>query len=147
MGLQELWFCIIAAMFVGFFVLEGFDFGVGMLMEPFAHVGIGDPETHRRAALNTIGPVWDGNEVWLITGGAAMFAAFPGWYATVFSTLYLPFAEAVRVGMVPVESGWLIGRNFDSVFEGLITGLDQRVDYIVLMTHWRNVQSVKMEVG
>ena len=99
MGLQQLWFCIIAALFLGFFVLEGFDFGVGMLMEPFAHVGIGDPETHRRAALNTIGPVWDGNEVWLITAGAAMFAAFPGWYATVFSTLYLPLL-AILFGMI-----------------------------------------------
>ena len=99
MGLQELWFGIIAALFLGFFILEGFDFGVGMLMEPFAHVGIGDPESHRRAALNTIGPVWDGNEVWLITAGAAMFAAFPGWYATVFSTLYLPLL-AILFGMI-----------------------------------------------
>ena len=99
MGLQELWFGIIAVLFLGFFILEGFDFGVGMLMEPFAHVGIGDPESHRRAALNTIGPVWDGNEVWLITAGAAMFAAFPGWYATVFSTLYLPLL-AILFGMI-----------------------------------------------
>jgi cytochrome bd ubiquinol oxidase subunit II len=99
MGLQELWFCIISALFLGFFILEGFDFGVGMLMEPFAHVGIGDPETHRRAALNTIGPVWDGNEVWLIVAGASMFAAFPGWYATVFSTLYLPLL-AILFGMI-----------------------------------------------
>jgi cytochrome bd ubiquinol oxidase subunit II len=98
-GLQELWFGIIAVLFLGFFILEGFDFGVGMLMEPFAHVGVGDPESHRRAALNTIGPVWDGNEVWLITAGAAMFAAFPGWYATVFSTLYLPLL-AILFGMI-----------------------------------------------
>jgi cytochrome bd ubiquinol oxidase subunit II len=94
-----LWFGIIAALFLGFFILEGFDFGVGMLMEPFAHVGTGDPEAHRRAALNTIGPVWDGNEVWLITAGAAMFAAFPGWYATVFSALYLPLL-AILFGMI-----------------------------------------------
>lgn len=99
MGLQELWFVIIATLFFGFFILEGFDFGVGMLMEPLAHVGTGDPENHRRAALNTIGPIWDGNEVWLITAGAAMFAAFPGWYATVFSTLYLPLL-AILFGMI-----------------------------------------------
>src|SRR6516162_2622204 len=99
MGLQELWFCIIAVLFLGFFILEGFDFGVGMLMEPFAHVGMGDPEVHRRAVLNSIGPVWDGNEVWLIVAGAAMFAAFPGWYATVFSTLYLPLL-AILFGMI-----------------------------------------------
>jgi cytochrome bd ubiquinol oxidase subunit II len=98
-GLQELWFGVIGLLFVGFFFLEGFDFGVGMLMEPLARVGAGDRETHRRAALNTIGPVWDGNEVWLITAGAAMFAAFPGWYATVFSTLYLPLL-AILFGMI-----------------------------------------------
>lgn len=99
MNLQQLWFGLIAALFLGFFVLEGFDFGVGMLMEPFARVSKGDREAHRRAALNTIGPVWDGNEVWLITAGAAMFAAFPGWYATVFSTLYLPLL-AILFGMI-----------------------------------------------
>jgi cytochrome bd ubiquinol oxidase subunit II len=98
-GLQELWFGIIGMLFLGFFVLEGFDFGVGMLMEPFARIGIDEPEPLRRTALNTIGPVWDGNEVWLIVGGAAMFAAFPGWYATVFSTLYLPLL-AILVGMI-----------------------------------------------
>ena len=103
MGLQELWFFLIAALFLGFLVLEGFDFGVGMLMVP---LGRGrarvDPETRRRAVLNTIGPVWDANEVWLITAGAAMFAAFPNWYATVFSALYLPllailFAMILRI--------------------------------------------------
>ncbi|MGE2731898.1 cytochrome d ubiquinol oxidase subunit II [Mycolicibacterium vaccae] len=99
MGLQELWFLLIAALFLGFLILEGFDFGVGMLMIPFGVVGEGDPEQHRRAALNTIGPVWDANEVWLITAGAAMFAAFPVWYATVFSTLYLPLL-AILFGMI-----------------------------------------------
>lgn len=99
MGLQELWFFLIAALFLGFLVLEGFDFGVGMLMIPFGAVGAGDPEQHRRAALNTIGPVWDANEVWLITAGAAMFAAFPNWYATVFSSLYLPLL-AILFGMI-----------------------------------------------
>jgi cytochrome d ubiquinol oxidase subunit II len=99
MALQELWFGVIATLFLGFFILEGFDFGVGMLMEPFARLGTGDPETHRRTVLNTIGPVWDGNEVWLITAAAGMFAAFPGWYATVFSTLYLPLL-AILFGMI-----------------------------------------------
>ncbi|WP_431231671.1 cytochrome d ubiquinol oxidase subunit II [Mycolicibacterium psychrotolerans] len=90
MGLQQIWFVIVAVLFLGFFVLEGFDFGVGMVMTWLGRIGKGDAETHRRAVLNTIGPVWDGNEVWLITAGGAMFAAFPHWYATVFSTLYLP---------------------------------------------------------
>jgi cytochrome bd ubiquinol oxidase subunit II len=98
-GLQELWFVLIAALFLGFLVLEGFDFGVGMLMLPLGLVGEGDSEQRRRAALNTIGPVWDANEVWLITAGAAMFAAFPNWYATVFSALYLPLL-AILFGMI-----------------------------------------------
>jgi cytochrome bd ubiquinol oxidase subunit II len=78
------WFVLIAILWTGFFVLEGFDMGVGML-----HAVIGRDEAGRRAVINTIGPLWDGNEVWLIVAGAAIFAAFPGWYATWFSGLYL----------------------------------------------------------
>jgi cytochrome bd ubiquinol oxidase subunit II len=99
MGLQDFWFIALAVLFVGFFVLEGFDFGVGMLMAFFGRTAEGDPEKHRRAVLNTIGPVWDGNEVWLITAGGAMFAAFPGMYATLFSGLYLPLL-AILVSMI-----------------------------------------------
>nr|MDT0522428.1 cytochrome d ubiquinol oxidase subunit II [Streptomyces sp. DSM 41633] len=99
MGLQELWFILIAVLFLGFVVLEGFDFGVGMLMAPLGSAGEGDPESRRRAVLNTIGPVWDANEVWLITAGGAMFAAFPEMYATVFSGLYLPLL-ASRLSMI-----------------------------------------------
>lgn len=84
MNLQILWFVIIAILWTGFFVLEGFDFGVGML-----HKFIGKTDTERRVAINAIGPVWDGNEVWLIVGGAGIFAAFPSWYATWFSAGYL----------------------------------------------------------
>lgn len=99
MGLQDFWFIALAALFLGFFVLEGFDFGVGMLMRWFGRRAGDDRERHQRAVLNTIGPVWDGNEVWLITAGGAMFAAFPGMYATVFSGLYLPLL-AILVGMI-----------------------------------------------
>lgn len=99
MGLQELWFLLIAVLFLGFLVLEGFDFGVGMLMAPMGSRGPGDPDNRRRAVLNTIGPVWDANEVWLITAGAAMFAAYPNWYATLFSALYLPLL-AILFGMI-----------------------------------------------
>src|ERR1700729_2787570 len=99
MGLPQLWFVIMATLFLGFFVLEGFDFGVGMLMPFFGRVARGDPDRHRRAALNTIGPVWDGNEVWLITAAGAMFAAFPDWYATLFSGLYLPLL-VILVSMI-----------------------------------------------
>ncbi|MDG4668813.1 cytochrome d ubiquinol oxidase subunit II [Mycobacterium sp. 236(2023)] len=99
MALQELWFLLIAVLFLGFLVLEGFDFGVGMLMAPMGSRGPGDPENRRRAVLNTIGPVWDANEVWLITAGAAMFAAYPNWYGTLFSALYLPLL-AILFGMI-----------------------------------------------
>ena len=84
MQLHTIWFVIVAIFWTGFFVLEGFDFGVGAL-----HMFMGPSETDRRVAINTIGPWWDGNEVWLIVAGASMFAAFPGWYATMFSALYL----------------------------------------------------------
>ncbi|WP_154794814.1 cytochrome d ubiquinol oxidase subunit II [Occultella kanbiaonis] len=85
MDLPLLWFLIIAFFWMGYLVLEGFDFGVGMLMRPLSR-----SDTDRRLIINTIGPVWDGNEVWLIVAGAATFAAFPEWYATMFSGFYLP---------------------------------------------------------
>src|ERR1700733_1195843 len=95
MTLGDAWFIIVAIFWVGFFVLEGFDFGVGML-----HSFLGRTDTERRVLINTIGPVWDGNEVWLIVAGAAMFAAFPGWYATMFSTLYLALVVALTALIV-----------------------------------------------
>jgi cytochrome d ubiquinol oxidase subunit II len=82
--LQILWFILIAILWIGFFFLEGFDFGVGMLL-PF----LGKKDEERRAIINTIGPTWDGNEVWLLTAGGATFAAFPHWYATMFSGFYI----------------------------------------------------------
>jgi len=82
--LQILWFILIGVLWVGFYFLEGFDFGVGMLL-PF----LGKKDDERRAIINTIGSVWDGNEVWLLTAGGATFAAFPQWYATMFSGFYL----------------------------------------------------------
>lgn len=84
MDLPTLWFLIIAFLFVGYFVLDGFDFGVGMSL-PF----LGRDEVDRRVLINTIGPVWDLNETWLIVAGASLFAAFPEWYATLFSGFYL----------------------------------------------------------
>jgi cytochrome d ubiquinol oxidase subunit II len=85
MELTTIWFCLIATLWVGYFVLEGFDFGVGMLLPVLAR-----DETERRVLINTIGPLWDGNEVWLLVAGGATFAAFPEWYATLFSGFYLP---------------------------------------------------------
>lgn len=84
MDLNILWFVLITVLFVGFFFLEGFDYGVGILL-PF----LGKTDTERRIIINTIGPVWDGNEVWMITAGGALFAAFPHVYATMFSSFYL----------------------------------------------------------
>ncbi len=85
MDLRTLWFILITVLFIGFFFLEGFDYGVGILL-PF----LGKRDEERRAILNAIGPVWDGNEVWMITAGGALFASFPQWYATLFSGFYIP---------------------------------------------------------
>jgi cytochrome d ubiquinol oxidase subunit II len=84
MTLETFWFCVIAFFWTGYFVLEGFDFGVGMLL-PF----VPRDEGERSAMFESIGPVWDGNEVWLVVAGGATFAAFPGWYGTMFSGFYL----------------------------------------------------------
>ncbi|MCF8528566.1 MAG: cytochrome d ubiquinol oxidase subunit II [Aquiluna sp.] len=84
MQLNEIWFVIVAFLFVGYFVLDGFDFGVGMSL-PF----LGKDDTDRRVLINTIGPVWDLNETWVIVAGASLFAAFPEWYASLFSGFYL----------------------------------------------------------
>ncbi|MCG8917633.1 cytochrome d ubiquinol oxidase subunit II [Actinokineospora sp. PR83] len=85
MELAVVWFCVIALLWLGYLFLEGFDFGVGMLLPVLA-----EDNTERRVMVNTIGPVWDGNEVWLIVAIGATFAAFPGWYASLLSATYLP---------------------------------------------------------
>ncbi|NEA35224.1 cytochrome d ubiquinol oxidase subunit II [Streptomyces sp. SID13031] len=94
MELTTVWFLIIAGLWIGYFVLEGFDFGVGILLRV-----LGRDEPERRAVVTTIGPVWDGNEVWLIVAGAMTFAAFPEWYATLFSAFYLPLF-AILVSLI-----------------------------------------------
>jgi cytochrome d ubiquinol oxidase subunit II len=93
-NLETLWFFLIVVLWVGYFVLEGFDFGVGMLL-PF----VGRNVRERGTLIRTIGPVWDGNEVWLLVAGGATFAAFPGWYATLFSGFYLALF-LVLVGLI-----------------------------------------------
>ncbi|MCW2622720.1 MAG: Cytochrome bd-I ubiquinol oxidase subunit 2 apoprotein [Frankiales bacterium] len=92
--LNEFWFGTIAVLWAGFVLLEGFDFGVGMLLPV-----LGRTESERRVVLRTIGPTWDGNEVWLLVAGGATFAAFPEWYATVFSGYYLPLA-LILLGLI-----------------------------------------------
>ncbi|MEV5678609.1 MULTISPECIES: cytochrome d ubiquinol oxidase subunit II [unclassified Streptomyces] len=85
MELHDVWFVLIAVLWIGYFFLEGFDFGIGVLTKLLAR-----DRKERRVLINTIGPVWDGNEVWLLSAGGATFAAFPEWYATLFSGFYLP---------------------------------------------------------
>lgn len=94
MDLQALWFVLIAVLFIGYFFLEGFDFGVGMLL-PI----LGRNDTEKRVILNSMGPFWDANEVWIITAAGAMFAAFPEWYATLFSGFYLPMF-LILIGLI-----------------------------------------------
>ncbi|MDU6478371.1 MAG: cytochrome d ubiquinol oxidase subunit II [Corynebacterium kroppenstedtii] len=97
--LPTLWFILIGFLFAGYFLLEGFDFGVGMLL-PF----LGTDEPKRSAMMSTIGPVWDGNEVWLITAGGSIFAAFPMWYADIFSGYYIPLFLILLALIVRVVS-------------------------------------------
>jgi cytochrome d ubiquinol oxidase subunit II len=101
MDLPTLWFLLIAVFWAGYLVLEGFDFGVGMLL-PI----LGRTNEDRDAMVRTFGPVWDGNEVWLIVAGAGTFAAFPNWYASMFSALYLPLLVllvAIIVRVLAIE--------------------------------------------
>lgn len=102
MSLNEFWFLLVAVLFIGFFFLEGFDFGVGMSMRFLAK-----DEKERTMLVSTIGPFWDANEVWLITAGGALFAAFPNWYATMFSGYYLPLFAVLML---------LIGRGVSFEF-------------------------------
>ncbi|MFG2818689.1 cytochrome d ubiquinol oxidase subunit II [Kitasatospora sp. NPDC048365] len=120
MALTTFWFVVTAVLWTGFFVLEGFDLGVGML-----HTVVARDEPGRRAAINTIGPLWDGNEVWLIVAAAAMFAAFPDWYATLFSALYLALV-LLLVG--------LIVRGVSFEFRGKVDGPRWRRTWDVLLT-------------
>ncbi len=120
MTLPTVWFVVVAFFWTGFFVLEGFDFGVGAL-----HRVVGRTDLERRVAINTIGPVWDGNEVWLVVAGAAMFAAFPSWYATFFSALYLPFwlllAALIARGLSFEFRGKFPGSAWRSTWSGTLT--------------------------
>ena len=114
MDLQVLWFCLVGFFFAGYFVLEGFDFGVGLLL-PF----LPRNEEERSTMFRTIGPVWDGNEVWLVVAGGAMFAAFPAWYATMFSGFYIALLLLLAFLIVRVVSFEWRERHEDSRWLGL----------------------------
>jgi cytochrome bd ubiquinol oxidase subunit II len=120
MDLPTFWFCVIALFWVGYLFLEGFDFGVGMLL-PI----LGRDETDRRVLINTIGPVWDGNEVWLIVAAGATFAAFPAWYAGLFSGSYLPLLVLLLM---------LIGRGVSFEYRGKVDGVRWRRNWDRVIT-------------
>ncbi|MCX5554652.1 cytochrome d ubiquinol oxidase subunit II [Streptomyces sp. NBC_00038] len=109
MHLHDVWFALIAVLWIGYFFLEGFDFGVGILTKLLAR-----DEPERRVLINTIGPVWDGNEVWLLTAGGATFAAFPAWYATLFSGFYLPLLAILVCLIVRVLAFEYRGKRDDA---------------------------------
>ena len=128
MELTTVWFILIAVLWIGYFTLEGFDFGVGILL-PF----LARSETERRVMYNTIGPVWDGNEVWVLVAGGATFAAFPEWYATLFSGFYLPLL-LILVGLIVRglafeyrhkrgEAGWKAGWDKALFFGSLLPAI------------------------
>jgi cytochrome d ubiquinol oxidase subunit II len=113
MALHTLWFLLDLVFWAGFFVLEGFDFGVGVL-----HSFVGRSDGERRQALNTVGPFWDGNEVWLIVAGAVIFAAFPAWYATMFSSLYLALVVILLALIIRGVSFEFRGKLDDPTWRG-----------------------------
>jgi cytochrome d ubiquinol oxidase subunit II len=118
--LATVWFLIIAVLWLGYLFLEGFDFGVGMLLRV-----LGRDEPTRRVLVNTIGPVWDGNEVWLIVAGGATFAAFPGWYAGLFSAAYLPLLLFLLA---------LIGRGVAFEYRGKVDSARWRATWDAVIT-------------
>lgn len=124
MDLPTFWFCIIALLWLGYLFLEGFDFGVGVLFPV-----LGRDETSRRVLINTIGPVWDGNEVWLIVAVGATFAAFPSWYASLLSTAYLPFVVLLLA---------LIGRGVAFEYRGKVDSPRWRRtwDTVIMIASW-----------
>jgi cytochrome d ubiquinol oxidase subunit II len=124
MELALVWFILLAVLWTGYLVLEGFDFGVAMLM-PFA----GRTNKERRVAINTIGPVWDGNEVWLLTAGGATFAAFPEWYATMFSGFYLPLLLILVALIVRAVAMEYRGKINSEVWR-------KRWDYAIIGSAW-----------
>jgi cytochrome d ubiquinol oxidase subunit II len=116
MDLEVFWFCLIGVLWAGYFLLEGFDFGVGMLL-PF----LGRSERDRAAMFETIGPVWDGNEVWLVVAGGATFAAFPAWYGTMFSGFYLALLLVLVLLIVRVVSFEWRGKGHSERWRGVWT--------------------------
>jgi cytochrome d ubiquinol oxidase subunit II len=129
--LPTVWFCVVGFFWIGYVILDGFDLGVGMLMGRI----FSRDEKERRLLLNTIGPVWDGNEVWLVTAGAATFAAFPMWYAALFSALYLPLTLlllALILRAVSIEyRGKGSGQRWSSRWNALMVGSSTAIAFLI----------------
>lgn len=121
MQLQDIWFLIVGFLFIGYFVLDGFDFGVGISL-PF----LGKDDTDRRVLINTIGPVWDLNETWVLVAGASLFAAFPEWYASLFSGFYLPLL-LILLALI------LRGVAFEYRGKGATAGWKTRFDWMIVI--------------
>ena len=113
MGFAVFWYILVTVLWTGFFILEGFDLGVGML-----HGVVGRDDAGRRAVISTIGPLWDGNEVWLVVAGAAIFAAFPDWYATMFSGMYLGMVALLGALIIRGVSFEYRGKSPDKRWRG-----------------------------
>lgn len=124
MFLNNLWFLVIGVLWIGYFILEGFDFGVGALLRI-----VGKDEKGRRVLINTIGPIWDGNEVWLVSAGAFTFAAFPEWYASMFSAFYLALLVILVCLIVR-------GVAFEYRGKGHSDAWRARWDWAILLTSW-----------
>ena len=124
MELSTIWFLLIAVLWTGYLILEGFDFGVGMLLPV-----LGRRDKDRRVMINTIGPVWDGNEVWLLTAGGATFAAFPEWYATMFSGFYLALLLILLALIVRVVAFEWRGKINDDAWR-------RRSDWALIIGSW-----------
>lgn len=122
--LSLVWFILIAVLWTGYLILEGFDFGVGMLLRP-----LGRDDRERRVIINTIGPVWDGNEVWLLVAGGATFAAFPEWYATLFSGFYIPLLIILTALIIRGVAFEYRGKLDDDVWRG-------RWDWAITIGSW-----------
>jgi cytochrome d ubiquinol oxidase subunit II len=127
--LSVLWFILIAVLWTGYLVLEGFDFGVGMLMSIFPRGDATAKAEERRVLVNTIGPTWDGAEVWLLTAGGATFAAFPEWYATLFSGFYLPLFLILLALIVRVVAFEYRGKIASATWA-------KRFDWLIMFGSW-----------
>ena len=145
-ALQIIWFALLAVLWIGYLTLEGFGFGTGMLLKILPR-----NEKERRLALNTIGPHWDGNEVFLLTAGGATFAAFPEWYATMFSGMYLALVAILICLIIRISAiewrGKISSDSWRNLWDNLHLGVAWVVTLIWGVAFANLVQGTKIQVG